>query len=357
MSVAPLAYKEDWPQAVERLMAWWDGEVIDRACVQVTCPRPGAGPAARDRLWLDAEAQLDQAERYFQARLFLGEAFPTWWPNIGPEALAGYLGCEIEFSDHTSWTHPLPPAPGGGIPELSFDPANKYYQWVKHATAQAMERFAGKAIVGVTDIHNAGDTLAAIRDPQQLCLDMIERPGEVKRAIDFLNGLRRERFDENVAWTKSQGGTTTWLSCFSTEVYACTQIDFIVLIGPAMFREFLLGELNDAGNGADHVCYHLDGPDEIKHLDDLLAMDNLQAIQWVCGAGNEPQTRWLDLLRRIRSAGKSLHLSCDTPGEAVRLVEELGPEGLLVQVHVDNQDQAEQILKDIERASTNRART
>lgn len=356
MTVQPLAFKEDWPQAVERLMAWWQGEIIDRACVQVTCPKPGAGPVTNDRLWLDADAQLDQAEQRFGSRLFLGEAFPVWWPNIGPETLAGYLGCEIEFSEHTSWTHPLPAAEDGGIPELHFDPSNKYYQWVRKATALGMERLAGKAIVGVTDIHNGGDTLAAIRDPEQLCLDMIERPDEVKRAIAFLNDFRRERFDENVAWTKSQGGTTTWLWCFSTGVYACTQIDFIVLVGPAMFREFLLGELNDAGNGADHVCYHLDGPGELKHLDDLLAMDNLQAIQWVYGAGHGPHTDWLDLLRRIRAAGKSLHLSCTTPAEALQLIEELGPEGLMMPLHMESQYQAEAFLRDVEKASASSSR-
>ena len=237
---------------------------------------------------------------------------------------------------------------------MKFDPDNAYYQFVRKATAAAMERFAGQMIVGMTDFHNAGDTLAAIRNPQQLCLDMIEKPDRVHESVKFLRQFRKDLFAENARWTLGQGGTTTWLSGFSTGVYACTQIDFIVLISPAMFREFLLDELSDAGNYADHVIYHLDGPGELKHLDALLAMDNLTAIQWVPGAGGRPQIAWVDLLRRIRQAGKSLHLWVDEPADTVRLVEELGPQGLLLQTSTETQAEAEQLIKDIARSSAGR---
>ena len=33
-----MLYKEDWQTAQERLQAWWDREIIDRACIQVTAP-------------------------------------------------------------------------------------------------------------------------------------------------------------------------------------------------------------------------------------------------------------------------------------------------------------------------------
>jgi len=364
MNIQPLHYKEDWPQAVERLTAWWQGEIIDRACVQVFCPanrrsHEGDPPAApEDRRWLDTDWLLDQAEQRVQRTAYVGEAFPCYWPNIGPETLAGYLGCEIEFGPRTSWTRPLPGCPaalpsGQDWPELKFDPNNAYYQFVKRTTAAAMQRFAGKIIVGMTDFHNAGDTLAAIRDPQQLCLDLIERPDRVVEAVRFLRQFRKERFAENVEWTRAQGGTTTWLSGFSTGVYACTQIDFIVLISPTMFGRFFLDELNAAGRDADHVMYHLDGPGELKHLDALLAMDNLHAIQWVPGAGGKTQVQWIDLLRRIRQAGaaKSLHLWCDEPAHAVQLVEELGPKGLCLQTSTETRGEADQLVKDIARAS------
>ena len=35
-------YKPDWEQAKERMLAWWDHEIIDRACVAVHAPKRGS---------------------------------------------------------------------------------------------------------------------------------------------------------------------------------------------------------------------------------------------------------------------------------------------------------------------------
>ena len=364
MSAEPLAYKQDWPRAVERLMAFWQGQVIDRACVQITCPRPKSDwpsqrempvPASLAQRWLDTEFILDRAELDAGRTCFLGESFPCYWPNIGPETLAAYLGCKLEFSKTTSWTAPLPAPAGQTFPRLSFDPNNFYYQWVKKQTAAAVQRFRGKMIVGLTALAGGGDTLAAIRDPQQLCLDLIEQPGAVHEAMAFTRRFMQERFRENVTWTIGQGGTTTWLPCFSTGAYACTQTDFIVLVSPAMFREFFLPDIEQAGLDADHVCYHLDGPGELKHLDALLAMDNLHAIQWVPLPGTS-KLIWMDLYKRIRAAGKGLQLSVKEPSEVIAIIEELSPEGLLLSINMKDMESAEQLLRDVERASAKKAR-
>ena len=57
-----LAWKPDAARAVERMRAWWEGEILDRPTLQVTAPLPAARPpppaahhaALRDR-WMDAE--------------------------------------------------------------------------------------------------------------------------------------------------------------------------------------------------------------------------------------------------------------------------------------------------------------
>ena len=35
----------------------------------------------------------------------------------------------------------------------------------------------------------------------------------------------------------------------------------------------------------DYTLYHLDGPDAIKHLDALMEIEELDALQWTPGAG------------------------------------------------------------------------
>jgi hypothetical protein len=52
----------------------------------------------------------------------------------------------------------------------------------------------------------------------------------------------------------------------------------------------------------------MDGPGQIRHLDDLLALPNLHTIQWVPGAGQPPAPAWIDLLQRIQRAGKGVQV-------------------------------------------------
>jgi hypothetical protein len=72
-----------------------------------------------------------------------------------------------------------------------------------------------------------------------------------------------------------------------------------------MFQEFIVPELIDYMTVNAYSVYHLDGPDELKHLDALLEIGDLKAIQWTPGAGHEPTShdRWMPHFNRIQKAG------------------------------------------------------
>jgi len=52
-----MLYKEDWEQAKQRFLAWWNGEIIDRIALQVRAPRksyrprPLAPPLSLEARW------------------------------------------------------------------------------------------------------------------------------------------------------------------------------------------------------------------------------------------------------------------------------------------------------------------
>lgn len=58
----------------------------------------------------------------------------------------------------------------------------------------------------------------------------------------------------------------------------------------------------------DNTLYHLDGIGELNHLDSILSIKELDAVQWVPGDGNPPQEEWPDVLLKIHNAGKNLQL-------------------------------------------------
>jgi hypothetical protein len=110
-----------------------------------------------------------------------------------------------------------------------------------------------------------------------------------------------------------------------------------------MFGEFFLPSLRQQTEWVERTIYHLDGPDAVRHLDALLSLPKITAIQWIQGAGAPPVSKWIRLLRRIQAGGKLLQLYC-SPGEVETLLAELEPEGLLLITHCNAEEEAKEVL-------------
>ncbi len=134
-----------------------------------------------------------------------------------------------------------------------------------------------------------------------------------------------------------QTGTTGWIQAYCEGKYTPVQIDFICMISTEMFREFLLDALVEECEFLDRSIYHLDGPDSLHHLDTLLEIDSLDAIQWVPGANTGPLYQWMPYLKRIQEAGKGLVLidlyyEEDWEDDWFRTLAELDPRGVFIQL-------------------------
>ena len=77
----------------------------------------------------------------------------------------------------------------------------------------------------------------------------------------------------------------------------------------------------------DYALWHLDGTQEIRHLDAICSVPNIRAIQWISEKRGS-QLEYLDLFRRIRQLGRSLTLNVEDADEAVALTKALGKDGL-----------------------------
>ena len=91
------------------------------------------------------------------------------------------------------------------------------------------------------------------------------------------------------------------------------------------------------------TIYHLDGPGALRHLDTLLEIDKLDAIQFVYGDGARPATRWLDVYMRIQDAGKNIHVSLDA-WEVDAFIEHLRPEGVMLCTSTDTVEEADALV-------------
>ena len=103
-------------------------------------------------------------------------------------------------------------------------------------------------------------------------------------------------------------GYSDWDCLYSATPSYVLQSDFSYMIGPDMFKIFTLPFLAKDCETLDHTIYHLDGVGQIPHLDMLLSIEKLDAIQWVYGDGQPPSPHWIDLYKRIEKAGKGIHV-------------------------------------------------
>jgi hypothetical protein len=115
-----------------------------------------------------------------------------------------------------------------------------------------------------------------------------------------------------------------------------------------MYKEFFLPELLAEMEWLDRSIYHLDGPGALRHLDTLLDIDNLDAVQFVYGDGAKPASRWMDVYQHIQAAGKGIHVNVE-PWEIELFMESLNPEGVMLQTSAGSVEEADQIIHRISR--------
>jgi hypothetical protein len=120
------------------------------------------------------------------------------------------------------------------------------------------------------------------------------------------------------------------------------------MVSTDMFREFFLPELLAEIAWLDRTVYHLDGPGALRHLDTLLDIGQLDAIQFVYGDGARPASRWMHVFKRIQDGGKNLHITVE-PWEVDAFMENLRPEGVMLQMEAASCEEADAVLKKIAR--------
>ena len=342
----------DYPKILDRFEAWWQCEIIDRPLVTLSVPRhhdapklaPKSYPTLRDR-WLDIERSLDGVEAGLDGASFAGDSVPVYYPNLGPEVCGTCYGCELEFGDWTSWSIPVAET-AEEVLKIKCDVDSFYWKWVRHATDVSIQRGQGKWITGITDMHTNGDLLASILDPQQLALLYALDPEGVDAMYQHVRpdfGLMYDDLYNRIAAAGQPA--TSWTPTLHMGKGFVLQCDFICMISQAHFQRTILPLLIEEVAHLDRSIYHLDGPGSLHHLDALLATD-LNAIQWVYGAGQGSARHWIDVYKRIQAAGKGVQVFAEDFAEVKLLAEHLKPEGVWLCLNQQVQlDEADAILK------------
>ncbi len=347
-----MLYKPNWEEIQKRYKAYWARENHDKPIVSICAPKEKKiiqelpkRNTLKER-WCDVEYMLKKHNLDFQNTYFGGDAIPRLCPDLGPDFFAACYGLELEFGENTSWAiHNL--HEWEEYKPFVLDKQSFYYQKMLEMTKAAVEDGKDKYLVGIADIHPAADGLVAMRSPQELCIDTIERPEFIQRgSLELFEGFKSMYDDLYALTTKYQKGSTNWMGIWHPEKWYVTSCDFCCMISPDSFEELVIEELEKELEFLDASIFHLDGPGALKHLDRLLQVEKLKGIQWVYGAGQPSASHWLDVLKKIQNSGKLIQVSVE-PEELDVMLENLEPEGVMYTINTHSEEEAKDLEKKV----------
>jgi len=214
------------------------------------------------------------------------------------------------------------------------------------------DRNDGSYFVGISDLGGNLDVLASLRNTQDLLMDLYDEPELVIRATEIIDEAWIEYYSmlREIISGSGQQGHTTWLGPWCESTYYPLQSDFAAMISPEDFARFIMPSMRRMCDFLDHSIFHLDGPDQIVHLDQLLSLPRLDGIQWVPGDGNAStyEDRWFPLYEKIQAADKCLVLhGLDSVEKTLNVCKSMSPKGLWLNVWLETEAEAEELLAKI----------
>ena len=307
--------KPDFETVAARYEAWWECAIIDRPLVSMSfptredqrVPAPQKTHASERERWMDTEYVVECAETRLRNTVYFADALPVTIPNLGPEVFSAFYGCEMEYTDRSGWSSPiLDDLSAASTAKLRLDREGFYFQKIV-------------------------EVVAALRDPMAMAIDMIEHPREVQGLCERITSDFLEIYDFfHDRFSAAGMPSSTWCPATCRGKFHVPSNDFSCMISAAMFEEIFLPGIQRECRHMDRCIYHLDGPQALHHLEALLETPEIDAIQWVPGAGQDYWADWIDVYRRIQEKGKALQILSLPVDDIDLLCESLRPEGVWV---------------------------
>ena len=320
-----LGWKTNWAESRQHFVDWWErkGLVVSGACLPAATPHAEAvappslppTPGEEHRLFYESVEWRAQHDFARLAKLDFGlDNLPVAGTYIGAGSFALSLGSEPRFAPDTIWFEPAWKnfQDVRDIPPVRFNP-DAYWWKIHEAQIRAHNRLAkGAYLAEIPDLVEHLDILSALRDPQTLMMDMIENPEWVEAAVMDINRAWFDGFSRLYNLAKGPDGGNIWCAfgIWGPGKTAKVQCDACAMFSPKMFDRFVAPALTEQCEWLDYSMYHLDGTHCVCHLDTLLKIGALDAIQWTAQSGIEPvwHERWHPMYRRILDAGKSVQI-------------------------------------------------
>ena len=352
--------KTDEAQARERMNAFWAQSSIGRPAIHLTARNrnhtdtPWNGTSDIKTRELMPDYQVIRTHNAIHSVHWLAEAFPSvlfsWGSTIGmPAVLAG---ADYDFSTQGAWIRPIPDIMDRPLPV--FDPHHPMMVTLEQGFRAIAKSIGDKGYINPPIMLDGLTTLSLMREAENLCMDLLACPDQVKAWSNALTTLYIKSYDYFHQLLKTLGypETSAWLGTLAPGSMEAVQCDFGVMMSPDMYREFALPDLLRLTDYLQYSLYHLDGVEQMRFIDILRECPKLNGIQWNPQPGSGSHHDHLADFKEIRKRKFSLMVECYCVDDAVMITQELGPDGLFIKFPkpFNSVDEAEGAVRAIQEA-------
>ena len=297
--------------------------------------------------WFAPQWRAEYLDWYVAHSSLKADILPVANTQLGPGSLAAILGGVFEGGEDTIWIHPNPDF----TDEIVFNPEHPNWILHKELLKACKAKANGHYFVGMPDLMEGLDVLAALKGTDRVLLDTVMQPEILEQQMQQINDIYFKVFDELYDIIREGDEMAfCYFSSWAPGKMSKLQSDISTMISQDDYRRFVQPFIREQCQKIDYTLYHLDGVGAMHHLPALLEIEELNAIQWTPGVG-EPQggsPKWYDLYKKILAGGKSVMACWVTLDELKPLLDHIGADGVHLEMDFHNEKEVEQAMRIVE---------
>ena len=348
-------WKTNLDETKKRYIDWWNhkGIILNmwehfqegvQPHAEITPPAPAKDLSQK---WFDPQWRAEYLDWYVAHSSLKADILPVANTQLGPGSLAAILGGVFEGGEDTIWIHPNPDF----TDEIVFNPEHPNWILHKELLKACKAKANGHYFVGMPDLMEGLDVLAALKGTDRVLLDTVMQPEILEQQMQQINDIYFKVFDELYDIIREGDEMAfCYFSSWAPGKMSKLQSDISTMISQDDYRRFVQPFIREQCQKIDYTLYHLDGVGAMHHLPALLEIEELNAIQWTPGVG-EPQggsPKWYDLYKKILAGGKSVMACWVTLDELKPLLDHIGADGVHLEMDFHNEKEVEQAMRIVE---------
>ena len=348
-------WKSNLEETKQRYINWWNhkGIILNmwehfqegvQPHAEIMPPAPAKDLSQK---WFDPQWRAEYLDWYVAHSSLKADILPVANTQLGPGSLAAILGGVFEGGEDTIWIHPNPDF----TDEIVFNPEHPNWILHKELLKACKAKANGHYFVGMPDLMEGLDVLAALKGTDRVLLDTVMQPEILEQQMQQINDIYFKVFDELYDIIREGDEMAfCYFSSWAPGKMSKLQSDISTMISQDDYRRFVQPFIREQCQKIDYTLYHLDGVGAMHHLPALLEIEELNAIQWTPGVG-EPQggsPKWYDLYKKILAGGKSVMACWVTLDELKPLLDYIGADGVHLEMDFHNEKEVEQAMRIVE---------